>query len=150
MRLVRPHSLRQHVEQSLTGVADVDVEGLDPVDQIAREREQLREDERDPARVLQGRLAVPHRDDGVVLLDQPIQSQGRASDGGVVLDLVVECVLALQRAVAADRPHDVVRQSSQDPGVIGPAEAVDVVLDHGFSAAVGMAELGDGLPWVNG
>jgi hypothetical protein len=54
---------------------------------------------------------VSDRDGGVVLFDQLIEVQGRAADGGVVLDLAVERVFALQRAVAVDHPDDVIGQA---------------------------------------
>jgi hypothetical protein len=69
---------------------------------------------------------LPDGDDGVALLDQPVEVQRGAADGDVGLDLALEGCLALQRAVAVQHPFDVVGQAGQDRLVVAAPEALDV------------------------
>jgi hypothetical protein len=65
-------------------------------------------------------------------LDQPVEIQRRAPDGGVVFDLGVEGVPTSQRAVPMQHPHDVVGQAGENRRMVGPPEAVDVRLYDGL------------------
>jgi hypothetical protein len=82
----------------------------------------------DAAGLLEGHLAGADGHDRVALLDQPVEVQRGAADSGVVLDLAVERLLAPQRAVAVQHPHDVVGEAGQDRLVVGAPEALDVRL----------------------
>jgi hypothetical protein len=82
----------------------------------------------DAAGLLEGHLAGADGHDRVALLDQPVEVQRGAADGSVVLDLAVERLLAPQRAVAVEHPHDVVGEAGQDRLVVGAPEALDVRL----------------------
>ena len=49
---------------------------------------------------------------------------------GIVPDLLVERLLAMQVERAGDHPLDVLREAGKDPGMIGPPERVHVAIDR--------------------
>src|ERR687897_893750 len=102
---------------------------LDTADAAGREREDVAVGESMALTALARRLAIADGDDGVVLFDEPIDGQGGAAHELVVLDLLIERVLAREMFVSREIPDDVVGQAPQDLFVIAAAEPIEVRLD---------------------
>ena len=69
------------------------------------------------------------RDDDIVFLSQAGDRDGWVTRKCVVLDLLVERVLAVCVECAGDRPLDVIREAGQNLRMIGLSEAVHVTFD---------------------
>jgi hypothetical protein len=70
-----------------------------------------------------------------------------AADGGVVLDLAVERLLAPQRPVAVQHPHDVIGQAGQDRLVVAALEALTYASTTALYDAMPAAYAGYGPLW---
>lgn len=106
---------------------------LDPANFVARERKDVAEDEPREFTTLVGGLAVTDRNHGLGLFDEAIDDQRRATHEVVVLDLLIERVLAREMGVSGEVPDDDVGQAGEDPFVIAPAEPLDLRFDDLFA-----------------
>ncbi len=80
------------------------------------------------------RLTLPmlRHDDHVGRFDQSVDDQLRASLEGLVLDLCVELLLALEVSMAVEIPHDVLGPQAEDGGVVASPKALEAPVEKGL------------------
>ncbi len=75
----------------------------------------------------------PLADGHVGLLDEAVDGERGAAGELLVLDLLIEGLLAPEVPEPGEVPDDVVGETGEDVGVVAAAEAVEVPRDHRLS-----------------
>jgi hypothetical protein len=87
-------------------------------DRVAREAEHFAEDELPAPATLVGNAAAARRNDALTLFDQAIDRDRGIPLESVSLDLSVKGILAMERLMTMQPPHDVIGQARQDLRVV--------------------------------